>query len=166
VNIDTVEQPWLQNEPIQGPAHLVLATDYPWTDDFSWLRALTCINHPTAGYLTKNPWERSVHIWFYPKGPDGKSLGHDCPCPSTALAVIVVPGSWEERDLIAGRIAAHKCDPAKHLVYEGEYGAPGYGQAWRCAYCDAPWSRVGDTFFMNDPESGEPVNILNINDVR
>lgn len=58
--------------------------EYEWTDDYSYMRELTCKNHPTARYLTKNPWSRSLH---FIKPPDGY-IG-ECECPFSDLVVIV-----------------------------------------------------------------------------
>lgn len=54
-----------------------------WSD-LSTMKYLTCINHPSALYLTKNPWMRTLH-WVkasveYP--------GSECPCPFEDLRVI------------------------------------------------------------------------------
>jgi hypothetical protein len=57
--------------------------DYKWTDDYSFHRKLTCKNHPTARYLTKNPYFRSIHLI---KLPDGETK--ECTCPFDDLMVI------------------------------------------------------------------------------
>lgn len=58
--------------------------EYEWTDDYSYLRKLTCKNHPTARYLTKNPWFRGVHIQKFPDG-----MTSDCSCPFNDMVVII-----------------------------------------------------------------------------
>jgi hypothetical protein len=32
------------------------------------------------------------------------------------------------------------------LVYEGRVGAPGYGEAYRCQFCDRPWLKIGTRY--------------------
>lgn len=51
------------------------------------MRYLTCVNHQDARYLTKNPWQRSIHIIEPP-------AGHfpECPCPFSDLRVILEEG--------------------------------------------------------------------------
>lgn len=57
--------------------------DGTW-DDLSTLKELTCVNHPTARYLTKNPWTRSLHFVQAAEGFDFT----ECPCPFSDLRVI------------------------------------------------------------------------------
>lgn len=57
--------------------------EYVWTDDYSFMRKLTCKNHPTARYLTKNPYFRGIHLVKFPEGER-----QECPCPFTDLMVI------------------------------------------------------------------------------
>lgn len=59
--------------------------------EFDWgeigpLHKLTCRNHPTAEYLTKNPWARGLHLI---KTPDGFPTLEECPCPFEDLVVVV-----------------------------------------------------------------------------
>lgn len=68
---------------------LVPIGEYQWTDDFSFHRELTCRNHLTARYLTKNPWQRSIHIVKRPEGEIERTPNGDCTCPFTDLAVVV-----------------------------------------------------------------------------
>lgn len=49
-------------------------------------RYMTCKNHPTALYLSKNPYQRSVHLI---EMPVGFPFGEDCPCPLSDLMAIV-----------------------------------------------------------------------------
>lgn len=42
---------------------------------------------------------------------------------------------------------AHNCQAAGTLIYEGEYGAPGFGQAWTCTTCGREWARLGEIFW-------------------
>lgn len=57
--------------------------DYPIWDDLSTMKTLTCKNHPTARYSTKNPWIRNLHIIRYPEG-----LGGECSCPFSDLCLV------------------------------------------------------------------------------
>lgn len=59
--------------------------------EFNWgpegkLHPITCVNHPTAHYLSKNPWTRSLH---FIKAAEGFHPGTECPCPFSDLRVIV-----------------------------------------------------------------------------
>lgn len=62
--------------------------EYPWTDDYSEMHELTCKNHPTAKYLTKNPFARSLHVVNLPKGEIERSVSGECICPFSDLVVI------------------------------------------------------------------------------
>jgi hypothetical protein len=62
--------------------------DYVWTDDYSFMRRMTCINHPTALYLTKNPFTRSIHLIKVPEGNIERTDMGECKCPFNELAVI------------------------------------------------------------------------------
>lgn len=69
---------------------LVPIRDFEWTDDFSFHRDMTCINHPTARYSTKNPYVRSIFCHKLPEGDDfERSETGECLCPKSDLAVIV-----------------------------------------------------------------------------
>jgi len=68
---------------------LVPVSEFEWTDDYSFLRELTCKNHPTARYLTKNPFERNIHLAKVPEGNIERSDEGDCTCPFSDLMVIV-----------------------------------------------------------------------------
>lgn len=70
-------------------------------DDFSTMKRLTCVNHPTARYLTKNPWARGLHFIepckeAYELGSDKARLAAgftgpahmECPCPFSDLRVV------------------------------------------------------------------------------
>jgi hypothetical protein len=52
--------------------------------DMSTLKEMTCVNHPTARYLTKNPWQRGLHF-VTPATGFGFS---ECPCPFGDLRVV------------------------------------------------------------------------------
>lgn len=71
--------------------------EYEWTDDYSFLRTLTCKNHPTARYLTKNPWWRGIHIIKLPEGDIPRSETGECQCPLLDLAVIEQEGKKPEK---------------------------------------------------------------------
>lgn len=64
--------------------------EFEWTNDYSYLRTLTCKNHPTARYLTKNPFFRSIGIIALPidEGIERTPTG-ECTCPFKDLVVIV-----------------------------------------------------------------------------
>lgn len=58
-------------------------------NEFKWpepggMFHLTCKNHPTAKYLTKNPFMRHLHFIKAPEGMYG-----ECPCPFGDLVVII-----------------------------------------------------------------------------
>jgi hypothetical protein len=71
---------------------LVPIREYEWGTDYSWLRQLTCKNHPKAYYLTKNPWARSLHLIH---GPDPEKPWVECECPFDDLVVVVGSGEGE-----------------------------------------------------------------------
>lgn len=99
--------------PVEGPAQLVEFNSFPWTDDFSWMRLVTCRNHPTAVYYTKNIYQRSLLCTKIPEGiVAGRTLTGECPCPVSDLVVVVAPGSDEESDLISRRIEIERKEAA------------------------------------------------------
>ena len=60
--------------------------------DFSILKTLTCINHPTARYVTKNPHARTLHFVRPPEEApvEGWPLsGLECPCSLDDLRVVI-----------------------------------------------------------------------------
>jgi hypothetical protein len=80
---------------------LIPVSEYEWSNDYSYLRTLTCKNHPTAKYLTKNPWQRGLHFIKPPvEAPqEGWPLGgYECPCSFGDL-VVVVEATDQEREL-------------------------------------------------------------------
>lgn len=68
---------------------LVPVNEYEWDDDYSWLRTLTCKNHTTARYLTKNPFYRRLSLVKLPEGDIERSNTGECVCPFSDLVVIV-----------------------------------------------------------------------------
>lgn len=73
---------------------LIPIYDHVWSSDFSYLRVLTCANHQTARYLTKNPFERNLHITRLPIGEGiERSATGECVCPFRDLVVIVNNGN-------------------------------------------------------------------------
>lgn len=161
MNMHLTAHPTTLANPIEGPAELVQISAFTWTDDLSWLRELTCRNHPTAKYYTKNWWDRRLHLVEYPADMPPYT---ECPCPASDMVVVIRPDSQEQRDMIAARLDAHAklgCDK-EQMVFEGTYGAPGIGQAWRCTYCGKPWSNIGGTFIAEE----EGAHLLTIEDVR
>jgi hypothetical protein len=69
---------------------LVPVREYVWTDDYSFMRKLTCKNHTSALYLTKNPFDRGIHLIKVPddSGIERSETG-ECVCPFGDLMVIV-----------------------------------------------------------------------------
>lgn len=63
---------------------LVPIKEFEWTDDYSFHRTLTCKNHPTAKYFTKNPFFRSIHLIKIPE-----DMTEECKCPFEDLVVVV-----------------------------------------------------------------------------
>lgn len=66
---------------------LIPVGDFPWPGERELgneMFTMTCVNHSTAKYSTKNPWLRSLHVLRYPDGFMG-----ECPCPFSDLAVVV-----------------------------------------------------------------------------
>lgn len=55
---------------------------------------LTCKNHPTARYSTKNPYQRGLHFL---QGADDVGPLTECPCPFEDMVVLVE----EEKDVDA-----------------------------------------------------------------
>lgn len=62
--------------------------EYNWDGDYSEMRTLTCINHQTAKYLTKNPWARGLHLINLPVGDIPRTDSGECTCPLSDLVVI------------------------------------------------------------------------------
>jgi len=70
--------------------------DWVPINEFEWpepggLFEVTCKNHPTAEYLTKNPWSRSLHAVGMPTDEDmagaPRSVTGECRCPFDHLVV-------------------------------------------------------------------------------
>lgn len=68
---------------------LVPVREFEWTDDFSYHRTLTCQNHPSARYSSKNVWQRSIFIVTPPEGDIERGPSGDCTCKVTDLLVMV-----------------------------------------------------------------------------
>lgn len=68
---------------------LVPLNEYEWTDDYSYGRTLTCVNHPSARYSTKNPYYRRLICLKLPEGDIERSETGECICPFSDLRVIV-----------------------------------------------------------------------------
>ncbi len=68
---------------------LIPVSEYKWTDDYSFMREMTCVDHPTALYSTKNPYWRTVHLLKVPDGDIARNANGECLCPFSKLAVIV-----------------------------------------------------------------------------
>lgn len=71
---------------------LVPIREHTWSDDFSYMRVVSCMDHPTSRYLTKNPSQRNLHLIVPPQEApqEGWPLaGFECPCPFSRLGVWV-----------------------------------------------------------------------------
>ncbi|KIQ62411.1 hypothetical protein TR51_25570 [Kitasatospora griseola] len=69
---------------------LIPVRNFEWTDDLSYMRTLTCKNHPTARYLTKNPFSRGLNLTKWPEDDDTpRTPIGECTCPFGDLVVIV-----------------------------------------------------------------------------
>ena len=70
---------------------LVPLKAWAWSDDYSFHRVMTCVNHQNLRWSTKNPWWRSV---FYvgailPDGTDAPLWSvPECKCPVSDWRVI------------------------------------------------------------------------------
>lgn len=71
-----------------GGMTLVPLNEFEWTDDYSYHRILTCRNHPTARYSTKNPFSRSLFVQQIPDGEIERTPTGECTCPLGDLVVI------------------------------------------------------------------------------
>lgn len=68
---------------------LIKIEDWEWGNDYSYMRTLTCVNHPTARYLTKNPFYRSIGVIALPIDDDiERTATGECICPFEDLRVI------------------------------------------------------------------------------
>jgi hypothetical protein len=63
--------------------------EFAWTDDYSFMRTMTCKNHPTARYSTKNPADRSIFCRKLPEGDIERSHTGECMCPISDLVVVL-----------------------------------------------------------------------------
>jgi hypothetical protein len=63
--------------------------EFNWTNDYSFMYELTCKNHPTAQYLTKNPYHRSLRVVKVPEGDIERSASGECTCPFSDLVVVI-----------------------------------------------------------------------------
>ena len=103
---------------------LVPAGTYEWGNDFSYHRVMTCRNHPTARYSSKNAWQRSIFISVKPVA-DGtpRSENGDCTCVIGDLLVMVP----EEASQADGKdVIISKCAERGIKVTRGEiYGIAG-----------------------------------------
>lgn len=81
--------------PINMPVTLVELGNFNWTNDFSYHRTLTCINHQEMRWSTKNPFQRSI---FY---ISQEECGAECNCPLADMRVIVEESQAPIREEIA-----------------------------------------------------------------
>lgn len=59
--------------------------EFPSEREVGEMYSLTCRNHPTARYLTKNPYCRQLH---FIEGPEGSPF-KECACAFDDLVVLV-----------------------------------------------------------------------------
>lgn len=57
--------------------------EFKFPEPGSKMFQLTCKNHPTAKYLTKNPYSRGLHLINVPEG-----FSSECPCAFGDLVVL------------------------------------------------------------------------------
>lgn len=69
---------------------LVPVKEFPFPEPGPEHFQLTCKNHPTAKYLTKNPWNRGLHVIELPKGDIPRTATGECTCPFSDLVVIIL----------------------------------------------------------------------------
>jgi len=74
--------------------NLVPLGEFKWTDDYSYHRHMTCLNHTHLRWTTKNPWFRSVFYAGPVDGnkklqPAGDMREPECKCPWSDLRVVV-----------------------------------------------------------------------------
>lgn len=74
--------------PVIEGYKLTPAWEYTWTDDYSYMRLLTCRNHPTARYLSKNVWTRSIFVETPPEGDIERTSTGECTCSVYDLVVM------------------------------------------------------------------------------
>jgi hypothetical protein len=75
---------------------LIELSDLPaeqWRD-FSTMKTLTCVHHQGARYLTKNAWQRNLHLVqpdpeIVAAGITNTHGAPECPCPFSDLRVVV-----------------------------------------------------------------------------
>jgi hypothetical protein len=56
---------------------------------------MTCRNHVGMLYLTKNPWERSVHIVRFDRDVMAETGQIECDCSFSDLVVLVDGDPWD-----------------------------------------------------------------------
>lgn len=62
---------------------LVTLDEFTFTDDYSYHRSLTCVQHPQMRWFTKNPWARSMFYLPTAEAPI------ECSCHFSEMRVIV-----------------------------------------------------------------------------
>jgi hypothetical protein len=76
--------------PRKSQVTLLGPGEFAWTSDYSFMRTMTCKNHPTARYSTKNPFDRSIFLRRLPdEGDFEKSHTGECKCPISDLVVVL-----------------------------------------------------------------------------
>jgi hypothetical protein len=88
----------VMRDPLLVPIGEAAAHGVDWSD-LSTHKTMTCRNHPTAVYLTKNPAIRSVHfVKPCDEAPQAgwPLAGLECPCPFDDLVVVLDPARTEE----------------------------------------------------------------------
>lgn len=66
-------------------AKLIWVYEFPFPEPGPQTFYMTCINHQTARYSTKNPFQRNIHVLAFPEGFGSK----ECDCPFSEMVVIV-----------------------------------------------------------------------------
>jgi hypothetical protein len=87
-------------------------TSVDW-EDYSEMKQLTCAKHQDARYLTKNPWNRTLHLIDPPKGlkPEEYSNTGECKCPFSDLRVVVeVVEELSDATTVSGVALPRKAD--------------------------------------------------------
>lgn len=72
--------------------------DFNWADNDMILQHITCKNHTTARYLSKHPYDRSLH--FVESAVDMPPFT-ECSCPFGDLVVVVQPMKSDIRQRLA-----------------------------------------------------------------
>lgn len=89
ISVLTTDEPIYVGRWVDPRIRLVPIQDFVWTDDYTWMRTLTCGNHPGAKYYTKNPYNRST---FFIKSSDSMPPFTECKCEGRMMVVCTREG--------------------------------------------------------------------------